>query len=40
MLFQLFMLEEKSRKKVSPEQAHLILRKMLEPEEYMISPTN
>ena len=37
ILFELSMQGEKLGKKVSPEQAHLILRKMLEPEKYMTS---
>ena len=35
MLFELFMQGEESGKKVSPEQANLILRKKLEPDEYV-----
>ena len=35
MLFELFMQGEESGKKVSPEQANLMLRKKLEPDEYV-----
>ena len=37
MLFELFMQGEESGKKVSAEQAHLMLRKKLEPDEYVTS---
>ena len=37
MLFEMFMQGEESGKKVSPEQAHLMLRKKLEPDEYVTS---
>ena len=37
MLYELFMPGQESGKKVSPEQAHLMLRKKLEPDEYVTS---
>ena len=37
MLFDLFMQGEKSGKKVSPKQAHLMLRKKLDPDNYVTS---
>ena len=37
MLFELFMQREKLGKKVSPEQAHMMLRKKLKPDKYVTS---